>query len=97
MISKTANNAVLTQHFGQWIYEYFDYIYQVIIAFGDPKFFHAVFPMLYEMCNTASIKTNTQVQAASDAVKTGCYTTTLESHQSYPSTDNTLTFTWDIC
>jgi proteasome component ECM29 len=58
----------------------FSCLEKVIIAFGDPKFFHAVFPMLYEMCNTASIKTNTQVQAASDAVKTGCYTTTLESH-----------------
>ncbi|CAA0372204.1 unnamed protein product [Arabidopsis thaliana] len=48
----------------------FSCLEKVIIAFGDPKFFHAVFPMLYEMCNTASIKTNTQVQAASDAVKT---------------------------
>lgn len=95
MISKSANNAFLTHHFGQWIFEYFDYICQVIIAFGDPEFFHAVFPMLYEMCNTASVKMSTQVQAASDAVKTGCYTTTLQSHESYALIDNTFaSFVW---
>ncbi|XP_023639453.1 proteasome-associated protein ECM29 homolog isoform X1 [Capsella rubella] len=48
----------------------FSCLEKVIVAFGDPEFFHTVFPMLYEMCNTASIKTSTQVQAASDAVKT---------------------------
>ncbi|CAE6013918.1 unnamed protein product [Arabidopsis arenosa] len=48
----------------------FSCLEKVIIAFGDPKFFHAVFPMLYEMCSTASVKTSTQVQATSDTVKT---------------------------
>ncbi|XP_010474525.1 PREDICTED: proteasome-associated protein ECM29 homolog [Camelina sativa] len=48
----------------------FSCLEKVIIAFGDPEFFHAVFPMLYEMCSTAAVKTSTQVQPASDAVKT---------------------------
>ncbi|KAF2582329.1 hypothetical protein F2Q68_00006897, partial [Brassica cretica] len=48
----------------------FSCLEKVIIAFGNPEFFNAVFPMLYEMCNTASVKTNSQVQSASDAVKT---------------------------
>ncbi|XP_024006382.1 proteasome-associated protein ECM29 homolog isoform X1 [Eutrema salsugineum] len=48
----------------------FSCLEKVIIAFGDPEFFSAVFPMLYEMCNTASVKTSCQVQSASDAVKT---------------------------
>ncbi|KAH0895160.1 hypothetical protein HID58_057589 [Brassica napus] len=48
----------------------FSCLEKVIIAFGNPEFFNAVFPMLYEMCNTASVKTNSQVQSASDTVKT---------------------------
>ncbi|KAL1208896.1 hypothetical protein V5N11_010573 [Cardamine amara subsp. amara] len=48
----------------------FSCLEKVIIAFADPEFFNTVFPMLYEMCNTASIRTNSQVQSASDAVKT---------------------------
>ncbi|CAH2033513.1 unnamed protein product [Thlaspi arvense] len=48
----------------------FSCLEKVIIAFGDPEFFNTVFPMLYEMCNTASVKTSGQVQSASDAVKT---------------------------
>ncbi|CAA7019605.1 unnamed protein product [Microthlaspi erraticum] len=47
---------------------------KVIIAFGDPEFFNTVFPMLYEMCKTASVRTSSQALSASDAVKTGCYT-----------------------
>lgn len=55
--------------------------YQVIIAFGDPEFFNTVFPMLHEMCNTASVRMSSQVQTASDAVKTGCYTTNVQSRE----------------
>uniref|UniRef100_A0A1J3GWL5 Proteasome-associated protein ECM29-like protein n=1 Tax=Noccaea caerulescens TaxID=107243 RepID=A0A1J3GWL5_NOCCA len=43
---------------------------KVIIAFGDPEFFNTVFPMLYEMCKTASVRTSSQALSASDAVKT---------------------------
>lgn len=74
---------------------FFCLCYQVIIAFGNPEFFNAVFPMLYEMCNTASVKTNSQVQSASDAVKTGCYITNGQSHYSYALIDSTFTsFSW---
>ncbi|CAN8246973.1 unnamed protein product, partial [Cochlearia groenlandica] len=48
----------------------FSCLEKVIIAFGNPEFFNTVFPMLYEMCNTASVKMSSQAPLASDAVKT---------------------------
>jgi hypothetical protein len=43
---------------------------QVIKAFGDPKFFNVIFPLLFGMCDsTAANKSGSAL--ASDAAKTG--------------------------
>ncbi|XP_010521564.1 PREDICTED: proteasome-associated protein ECM29 homolog isoform X1 [Tarenaya hassleriana] len=43
---------------------------KVIKAFRNPEFFDAVFPLLYEMCNTASVNIIGRASSTSDAVKT---------------------------
>ncbi|GKU93498.1 hypothetical protein SLEP1_g7091 [Rubroshorea leprosula] len=42
---------------------------QVIEAFGDPEFFNHVFPMLLDMCNSASVSKTGQAPLASDTTK----------------------------
>ncbi|GLU18926.1 hypothetical protein SLE2022_352020 [Rubroshorea leprosula] len=42
---------------------------QVIKAFGDPEFFNHVFPMLLDMCNSASVSKTGQAPLASDTTK----------------------------
>lgn len=43
---------------------------QIIKAFGNPEFFNSVFPILFEMCNSASLSQPRQAPLASHAAKT---------------------------
>ena len=44
---------------------------QVIKAFGDPKFFNVIFPLLFGMCDSTAANKSGSAQSASDAAKTG--------------------------
>ncbi|KAG5253924.1 proteasome adapter and scaffold protein [Salix suchowensis] len=43
---------------------------QVIKAFGDPKFFNVIFPLLFGMCDSTAANKSGSAQSASDAAKT---------------------------
>ncbi|KAF5177779.1 Arm repeat superfamily protein [Thalictrum thalictroides] len=49
----------------------FTCLQQVIKAFGNPDFFGKVFPLLYEVCNQASVKKPGHAPIANDAEKAG--------------------------